>query len=84
MAKRGGQLNKGPFSAKEIERALVRLDGWYRVKGKRHIALKHPTKRSKVNMSASWDHVTYGSDMFTSVAKQAGLTKKRLLQLLNQ
>jgi len=83
MAKRGGQLNKGPFSTEEIERVLTR-EGWGRVNSKRHLALKHPTKRGKVSMSPGWGHVRYDSEVFASIAAQAGLTKKRLLQLLNQ
>lgn len=83
--KRGGpQLNKGPFSAKQLERALVKGDDWYRVPGAKHIALKHPAKRGKVNFSASWTSLKYGQETFRSVARQAGLTQRELLQLLNQ
>lgn len=84
MASRGRKLNKGPFTAKQLERALVKGDGWYRVKGAKHVALNHSTKTSKVNFSSDWTGLKYGRPMFKSVAAQARLTQQELLQLLNQ
>lgn len=82
--KPGGRLNKGPFTASDFERALG-LDGWERIKGKtRHPAFKHPAKPGKVNYGTNWSGVMYGHQTFEGVAAQAGLTKRQLLQLLNQ
>lgn len=83
MSPKRKQLNKGPFTAKQIERALTRGDGWFRVPGSNHIALKHPSKPGKVSLSENWDSVKRGQLVFKSIARQAGMSQDELVQLIN-
>lgn len=75
-------LNKGPFTAADFDRAL-RSDGWYRVPGGKHWNYKHPTKPGKVQVASNWEHVKYGKFNYVNVAENSGLGKMGLLKLLN-
>jgi predicted RNA binding protein YcfA (HicA-like mRNA interferase family) len=80
--KKGPRLNRGPFTFSDLDRAIKR-DGWKEAKHGNHPNYKHPTKRGKVQLDKKWDGIRANDLMFRSVARQAGLTNKELLRLLN-
>lgn len=80
--KRGPQLNRGPFTCNDLERA-IRRDGWEPGRSRKHLNFVHPTKPGKVSLDAKWTGIRANDTMFRSVARQAGLDKKDLLLLLN-
>jgi predicted RNA binding protein YcfA (HicA-like mRNA interferase family) len=80
--KKASNLNRGPFTAADIDRAL-RADGWTAKAGGKHQVYRHPEKSGKIPASSKWRHVKAGDWLFRSLARGAGLTKKQLLRLLN-
>lgn len=85
--KSSGTLKRGPFTFKDLEKAL-KADGWTRRKGHRrgskHHCYEHPTKTGKPVLAEKWDSIQANDQMFRSVAAAAGLSKRRLLELLNR
>lgn len=73
MGKSGRKLP--PLTADDFKR-VIRADGWLPVKGTKHLAYEHPTKRGKVNIDDKWTDVPPGSWAFKSVLQQAGLTRR--------
>lgn len=80
--RKGPQLNRGPFEFKDLDRAIKR-NGWLEAKHGGHPNYKHPTKRGKVQLDKKWTGIRANDMMFRSVARQAGLSNKELLRLLN-
>jgi hypothetical protein len=80
--KQGPQLNRGPFSFKDLDRAIRRA-GWEEARHGRHPNYKHRTKHGKVQLDKKWTGIRANDTMFRSIARQAGLTSKELLHLLN-
>lgn len=80
--KKGSKLHRGPFTCADLKRA-IKADGWESAKNKKHLNYEHPTKRGKVSLDEKWTGIRANDTMFRSVARQAGLTNKELLQLLN-
>ncbi len=80
--KPGGRLSHGPFTFADLE-AAIRRDDWQEANHGDHPNYKHPTKPGKVQLDKKWTGVKKGSVVFKSVARQAGLTQKQLLELLN-
>ena len=79
---RGPQLRRGPFTAGDIETALAR-DGWQREPGANHPQLRHPTKGGKVSISDKWTGIEASCPIFNNITRQADLSKKAFLRLLN-
>jgi predicted RNA binding protein YcfA (HicA-like mRNA interferase family) len=80
--KPSGRLNRGPWTGKQIADALF-SQGYYEQPGGSHPQLKHPTRRGKVTIDYKWTGIKAGSQMFNSVARQAGYTKQQFLRLMN-
>lgn len=80
--KKGPPLRRGPFTFADLERAITR-DGWHEAKAGNHPNYKHPTKGGKVQLDKKWTGIRANDLMFKSVARQAGLTNRALLRLLN-
>lgn len=80
--KKGPQLHRGPFAFKDLHRA-IKKDGWEEAKHGNHPNYKHPTKPGKVQLDKKWTGIRANDTMFRSVARQAGLSAKELLRLLN-
>ena len=81
--KPSGRLNHGPFTFDDLEKA-IKSDGWYEVGHGDHPNYEHGTKSGKVQLDKKWTGVKKGSVVLRSVARQADLTDKELLKLLNQ
>lgn len=58
-------------------------DDWLEADHGDHPNYKHPAKSGKVQLDKKWTGVKKGSVVFKSVARQAGLTQKQFLELLN-
>jgi predicted RNA binding protein YcfA (HicA-like mRNA interferase family) len=69
-----------PLTANDLK-CVIKADGWYEVKGTKHLAFEHATKRGKVNIDAKWKHIQPGGPFFRSVLRQARLTKKEFERL---
>jgi predicted RNA binding protein YcfA (HicA-like mRNA interferase family) len=86
MAKRkkksGGDLNRGPWTSREIIDAL-RSIGYEQHAGGKHLQLKHPDRPGKVSISPGWSGVAASSMVFNSIARQSGLGKEGLLRVMN-
>lgn len=80
--KKGPPLHRGPFTFSDLDRA-IKKDGWTEAKHGNHPNYKHSTKRGKVQLDKKWTGIRANDLMFRSVARQAGLTNKQLLRLLN-
>ena len=80
--KKGPQLHRGPFTCADLRRA-IKLDGWESAKNRKHLNFEHPTKSGKVSLDEKWTAIRANDTMFRSVARQAGLSNKELLLLLN-
>jgi len=80
--KPSGRLSHGPFTFADLEQAIMN-DDWLEADHGDHPNYKHPTKSGKVQLDKKWTGVKKGSVVFKSVARQAGLTQKQLLELLN-
>jgi len=81
--KPSGRLKRGPFNFVDMETAIG-LDGWVPDGHGDHPNYTHPSKAGKVQLDKKWTGVKKGSMVFRSVASQAGLTQRELLNLLNQ
>lgn len=81
-SEKGPRLNRGPFTFSDLDRAIKR-DGWKEAKHGNHPNYKHPTKKGKVQLDKKWTGIRANDLMFRSVARQASLTNKELLRLLN-
>lgn len=79
---KGPPLNRGPFAFRDLDRA-IKKDGWREAKHGDHPNYKHPTKSGKVQLDKKWTSIRANDTMFRSVARQAGLSNKALLRLLN-
>jgi predicted RNA binding protein YcfA (HicA-like mRNA interferase family) len=83
--KRGPQLNRGPFTAGDVERALA-ADGWAEAakKGAKHSKqLVHPEKPGKIPIKQGWTGLRAWDPILGGIARTSGLGKDRLLRLLN-
>jgi predicted RNA binding protein YcfA (HicA-like mRNA interferase family) len=80
--KPSGRASHGPFSFADMERA-IKKDGWEEAGHGDHPNYEHDTKPGKVQLDKKWTGVKKGSLVFRSVARQAGLTTKQFLDLLN-
>ena len=80
MAKKSS-LNRGPFTAKDIEQAL-RLAGWEGKAGAKHFAYRHPDKPDKIMVSRKWTGVRAGDPIFNGICEKLGVTKEEFLRLL--
>ncbi len=72
---------RGPFTAKEIEKAL-RLDGWEVQPGGNHPVYRHPTKRGKIPIKKAWSGIKAGDPIFNGMCRTMGVTTEQLLELL--
>lgn len=80
--KKGPPLNRGPFAFRDLDRA-IKKDGWREAKHGSHPNYKHPTKGGKVQLDKKWTGIRANDMIFRNVARQAGLSSKDLLRLLN-
>lgn len=80
--KKGPQLHRGPFTCADLKQA-IKLDDWEPAKNKKHLNYEHPTKPGKVSLDHKWTGIRANDTMFRSIARQAGLSTKDLLLLLN-
>lgn len=83
MSRRKRHNSRGPFTFADLYRAFKR-DGWIEVQHGKHVNMKHPTKKGKLQLNKKWDGVRAGDGMFNSLCRTSGLSKKQLLDLLNQ
>lgn len=61
---------------------VIRADGWRPInEAARHENFKHPVKKGKVSLDKKWKDVTTKNQVFHSVLRQAGLTKKQFAKL---
>jgi hypothetical protein len=81
--KSSGRLSHGPFEFAQIERAIME-DGWKPAGHGDHPNYKHPSKAGKVQLDKKWTGIKKGCTIFRSIAKQAGLSPKEFLRLLNR
>jgi len=81
-SKKGPSLHRGPFAFIDLDRA-IKKDGWREAKHGNHPNYKHPTKGGKVQLDKKWTAIRASDMMFRSVARQAGLSNRSLLRLLN-
>lgn len=66
--------------------ACLQADGWQwaesplgqRTKRQRHLSMKHPTKAGKVSISHGITEFGPKTDLFRSILRQAGLSRKDL------
>jgi len=79
--KHHGKPNRGPFSSKDFERALL-ADGWYTAQGGKHPCFRHPTRPGKAQVPSNWTAVKVGHDAFRGLLVQTGYAKDELLRLL--
>ena len=84
--KPGGALWRGPFTYDHLRQAIeaagcVRQTG--KAAGTKHPAWSSPSGR-KVNLDEKWTGIRANDDLFKSVARQAELSPKRLLKLLQE
>jgi len=82
--KNKSELKRGPFTTRDVERAL-KLDGWVaRGSGGKHPRMyEHPTKSGKNPVSDKWNSIHAGDRVFKSLCQTMGVTKDELLELLN-
>jgi len=80
--KKGPPLRRGPFDFNDLHQA-IKKDGWEEARHGNHPNYKHPKKPGKVQLDKKWTSIRANDLMFRSVARQAGLTTKELLRLLN-
>lgn len=59
-------------------------DGWKPAGHGDHPNYKHPSKAGKVQLDKKWTGIKKGCTIFRSIAKQAGLSPKEFLRLLNR
>lgn len=81
-SKKGRPLNRGPFNFRDLDRA-IKKDGWREARHGDHPNYKHPARSGKVQLDKKWTGIRANDTMFRSVARQAGLSNKVLLRLLN-
>ena len=75
-------LSKGPFTARDVEKAL-KLDGWTSSPGGNHVVWEHPTKPGKIPIKKSWTGLRAWCPILKGFTRTMGLTKNELLRLLN-
>ena len=81
--KPSGRDSHGPFTFADLERA-IQSDGWSLEGHGDHPNYTHATKPGKVQLDKKWTGVKKGSVVFRSVARQAGLSERGLIKLLNE
>lgn len=81
---RGSNLKRGPFTAKDVKRAL-KADGWIcSTKGGGHpTAWTHPEKPGKFPVSEAWTALRISDPILRGMVRTCGIDKQRLLKLLN-
>jgi hypothetical protein len=80
---RGSNLKRGPFTAKDVKKAL-KADGWVSGKGGAHQTVwTHPVKPGKFPVSESWSSLRAWDPILRGMVRTCGIDKERLLQLLN-
>lgn len=80
--KPSGRDIHGPFNFADLERA-IKSDGWALEGHGDHPNYAHTRKSGKVQLDKKWTGIKKGSLPFRSVARQAGLSFKELIKLLN-
>lgn len=80
---RGPQLKRGPFTARDVKKAL-KADGWTPKSGGRHQTVwMHPQKPGKFPVSESWSALRAWDPILKGMIRTCGIDKERLLRLLN-
>jgi hypothetical protein len=80
---RGPQLKRGPFTAKDVKKAL-KADGWVSKSGGKHqIVWTHSVKPGKFAVSESWTALRAWDPILKGMVRTCGIDKDRLLRLLN-
>jgi predicted RNA binding protein YcfA (HicA-like mRNA interferase family) len=83
IPKPSGGRSTGPWSPDHIVKAL-RSAGWVYDGPPPHTQLKHPTRPGKVTVDRNWKSgVTTKHDVFHSICRQAGYSKRQLVALLD-
>lgn len=80
--RQGIDLNRGPFTAGDIDKHLRRA-GYERIPGGKHWNYRHASRPGKVSVSSKWTGVRVGDPIFNSLARQSGYGKAGLHRLLN-
>ncbi len=81
--KPSGAMRRGPFAFQDLERA-IKLGGWKLEGHGDHPNYNHPRKSGKVQLDKKWTGIRANDTIFSSVARQASLSNRQLLQLLNE
>jgi predicted RNA binding protein YcfA (HicA-like mRNA interferase family) len=69
-----------PLRASDILR-MLRVDGWYEVKGGNHRNFRHPTKPGKAQVSEKWTGVKPSSKVWKGLCAQTGWTRRDIERL---
>jgi hypothetical protein len=76
-------LKRGPFTSKDVKRAL-KADGWTQRPAKGHQTVwEHPTKPGKFPVSEHWTGLKISCPILNGMVRTCGIPKDRLLRLLN-
>ena len=76
-------MKRGPFTAKDVKRAL-KADGWHEAAGGKHGVWEHPEKPGKFAVSESWKNLNISDPILRGMCRTCILDKRTLLKLLNK
>lgn len=75
-------LKRGPFTTKDVKRAL-KADGWVQKPGGNHQTVwEHPDKPGKFTVSEHWTSLQISDRILKGMSTTCGIPKKRLQELL--
>jgi len=81
--KPSGKVNRGPFAASDVAKALQRAGAVKQPGGGHQAVYKHPTQGWKVPISSSWTGLRAGCPILNGITRTTGIPRKQLLRLLN-
>lgn len=80
--KKSGRLNRGPFTAVQIER-LLKKEGCVCVTGGSHPLYERPRTGARWGVSRKWTSIKCGDPIFNGLKDFLGCGKKELCQKLD-